>query len=72
MFYRFDKVPLVTPNGDVLVKELNFEVNMLISFQKYFCFQKQYLKVRFSDKLPDMKKEFFETLKMYFQKPKSL
>ena len=24
--YRFDKVPLVTPNGDVLVKELNFEV----------------------------------------------
>ncbi|XP_052776507.1 ATP-binding cassette sub-family D member 3-like isoform X1 [Mya arenaria] len=23
---RFDKVPLVTPNGDVLVKELNFEV----------------------------------------------
>ena len=28
MFFpcRFDKVPLVTPNGDVLVKELNFEV----------------------------------------------
>ncbi|XP_052274387.1 ATP-binding cassette sub-family D member 3-like isoform X2 [Dreissena polymorpha] len=23
---KFDKVPLVTPNGDVLVKELNFEV----------------------------------------------
>ena len=23
---RFEKVPLVTPNGDVLVKELNFEV----------------------------------------------
>ncbi|XP_068202101.1 ATP-binding cassette sub-family D member 3 [Palaemon carinicauda] len=24
---RFEKVPLVTPNGDVLVKELNFEVH---------------------------------------------
>lgn len=24
--FRFEKVPLVTPNGDVLVKELNFEV----------------------------------------------
>lgn len=23
---RFEHVPLVTPNGDVLVKELNFEV----------------------------------------------
>jgi len=23
---RFDKVPLVTPNGDVLIKELSFEV----------------------------------------------
>lgn len=23
---RFENVPLVTPNGDVLVKELNFEV----------------------------------------------
>lgn len=23
---RFDKVPLVTPNGDILVKELSFEV----------------------------------------------
>ena len=23
---RFEKVPLVTPNGDVLVKELSFEV----------------------------------------------
>lgn len=23
---RFDKVPLVTPNGDVLIKELTFEV----------------------------------------------
>ena len=28
LFCRFDKVPLVTPNGDVLVKELNFEVIM--------------------------------------------
>ena len=25
--FRFEKVPLVTPNGDVLVKELNFEVS---------------------------------------------
>ena len=25
---RFDKVPLMTPNGDVLVKELNFQVSM--------------------------------------------
>ena len=25
---RFDKVPLMTPNGDVLVKELNFQVCM--------------------------------------------
>lgn len=24
---RFDKVPLVTPNGDLLVKEMTFEVN---------------------------------------------
>ncbi len=24
--FRFEKVPLITPNGDVLVKELNFEV----------------------------------------------
>ena len=24
--FRFEHVPLVTPNGDVLVKELNFEV----------------------------------------------
>lgn len=23
---RFESVPLITPNGDVLVKELNFEV----------------------------------------------
>ena len=27
---RFDKVPLVTPNGDVLVKELSFEVHCLV------------------------------------------
>ena len=26
---RFEHVPLVTPNGDVLVKELNFEVGIL-------------------------------------------
>lgn len=26
---RFDKVPLVTPNGDVLIKELSFEVNII-------------------------------------------
>jgi len=25
-FVRFEHVPLVTPNGDVLVNELNFEV----------------------------------------------
>uniref|UniRef100_A0A1B0D2P2 Uncharacterized protein n=1 Tax=Phlebotomus papatasi TaxID=29031 RepID=A0A1B0D2P2_PHLPP len=25
---RFDQVPLVTPNGDILVKELTFEVNL--------------------------------------------
>lgn len=25
-FIKFEKVPLVTPNGDVLVKELSFEV----------------------------------------------
>jgi hypothetical protein len=24
--YRFDKVPLVTPNGDILIPELSFEV----------------------------------------------
>ena len=24
---RFEQVPLVTPNGDVLVQELNFEVH---------------------------------------------
>lgn len=23
---KFDKVPLITPNGDVLIKELSFEV----------------------------------------------
>ena len=27
---RFEKVPLVTPNGDVLVKELSFEVYVLV------------------------------------------
>lgn len=26
---RFDKVPLVTPNGDVLIKELSFEVKLV-------------------------------------------
>lgn len=26
-FSRFDKVPLVTPNGDVLLQEMSFEVN---------------------------------------------
>ena len=26
---RFEHVPLVTPNGDVLVTELNFEVSAL-------------------------------------------
>jgi ABC-type uncharacterized transport system fused permease/ATPase subunit len=26
MFYRFEKVPLITPNGDVLIEELDFEV----------------------------------------------
>ena len=25
--FRFEGVPLVTPNGDVLIKELNFEVS---------------------------------------------
>lgn len=25
-FIKFEKVPLVTPNGDILVKELSFEV----------------------------------------------
>ena len=25
--YRFEGVPLVTPNGDVLIRELNFEVS---------------------------------------------
>lgn len=25
-FSRFDKVPLVTPNGDVLLQEMSFEV----------------------------------------------
>ena len=24
--FRFDKVPLVTPNGDVLIQEMTFEV----------------------------------------------
>ena len=27
---RFEKVPLVTPNGDVLVKELSFEVCVVL------------------------------------------
>lgn len=26
---RFDKVPLITPNGDVLIKELTFEVRSI-------------------------------------------
>jgi ABC-type uncharacterized transport system fused permease/ATPase subunit len=26
LFTRFENVPLVTPNGDVLVRELNFQV----------------------------------------------
>lgn len=25
-FYRFEHVPLVTPNGDILVNDLSFEV----------------------------------------------
>jgi len=29
---RFEHVPLVTPNGDVLVKELNFEVCNCLCF----------------------------------------
>ena len=36
--YRFDKVPLVTPNGDVLVNELNFEVE-IISFTFFYTFR---------------------------------
>lgn len=42
---RFEAVPLVTPNGDVLVKELSFEVKYVILFIfkqikkiKYFSF----------------------------------
>lgn len=27
--FRFESVPLVTPNGDVLIKELSFEVVMV-------------------------------------------
>lgn len=27
---RFEKVPLVTPNGDVLIQELNFEVKLVL------------------------------------------
>ena len=40
LFYytRFDKVPLVTPNGDVLVNELNFEVS-IISFTFFYTFR---------------------------------
>lgn len=26
VYERFEKVPLVTPNGDILIKEMNFEV----------------------------------------------
>lgn len=29
---KFEKVPLVTPNGDVLVKELSFEVRYVVAF----------------------------------------
>lgn len=29
---RFDKVPLITPNGDVLIKELTFEVRYLLKY----------------------------------------
>ena len=32
---RFDKVPLVTPNGDVLIKELTFEVRLVL--HNYMC-----------------------------------
>lgn len=35
---RFEKVPLVTPNGDVLVKELTFEVRYIMTnFCLPFC-----------------------------------
>lgn len=27
-FFRFERVPLITPNGDVLVSELNFEASL--------------------------------------------
>lgn len=35
-FSRFDKVPLVTPNGDVLLQEMSFEVNSNSLFIKIF------------------------------------
>jgi len=39
--YRFEHVPLVTPNGDVLVNELNFEVCSLRcnTVTSLFCIQ---------------------------------
>jgi ABC-type uncharacterized transport system fused permease/ATPase subunit len=33
---RFEDVPLVTPNGDVLVEKLNFEVGVFQYFMKIF------------------------------------
>ena len=30
--FRFEGVPLVTPNGDVLIRELNFEVSFAAGY----------------------------------------
>lgn len=35
---RFDKVPLVTPNGDVLIQELSFEVKLVLFVTLSDCF----------------------------------
>lgn len=36
MFYRFEKVPLITPNGDVLIEELDFEVCIYVKLHNAF------------------------------------
>ncbi len=34
LFYRFDHTPLATPNGDILIKDLTFEVKLLSLISK--------------------------------------
>lgn len=47
--FRFEHVPLVTPNGDVLVNDLSFEVNnLLVAFDSQLTAFVSFLTEQFS------------------------